>query len=455
MSVREQFYNKGNVKAKNTYEAVLPLVQAKVKETHADMIANNDAEAIRSKLIQIITQIIIDEGMEVAGHSTEQLAKRIYNDMAGAGFLFKYIFETPNVEEVNINRWDDVTVTYSGGVPEKTPERFNDAQHAIDVVRRLLQMQSLTIDNSTPDVLSYLADGVRISANVHPIMSKDAAISASIRVVRPDSVTFDNIVELGTATQEMTDFLRFCVEHHISIVMSGSTGAGKTTTMSAILRCAKDTDRIVTIEEGSRELDLVKRDPEGNIINNVLSKITRDSDNPDLRRTAEQLLEHALRENPDILAMGEMRSSEAYTVAEAARTGTAVYTTTHAKDGFNTYRRIMELSYKKYPMDIDFLMQQMVEAFPIVCFQRKYPDGTRRISEIVEGVSYDDKKRAVTGRVLYKYVVEDNIINDEGKIIDVKGRFEKVDDMSENLVNLFLTNGATLNEINRFMKKGV
>lgn len=85
-----------------------------------------------------------------------------------------------------------------------------------------------------------------------------------------------------------------------------------------MLEQAKYTDRVITIEEGSREFALLKRDAQGNIINNVLSKLTRDSDNPDLVIDQEDLLEHCLRENPDIMGIGEMRSAEAYTVAEAA-----------------------------------------------------------------------------------------------------------------------------------------
>lgn len=450
MSVRDQFLLDSQPKERNSYDHVLSIIQTKIKNQYSDIIANNTNEDIKKRLTTAIEKVIIDDGLSVEGMSTTQLADRLYEDMAGSSFLNKYIYETPNVEEVNINRWDDVTVTYSGKKPEKIPEQFSTPQQAVDIVKRLLQTQNLTIDSTTPSVLSYLSDGVRICANIAPVVSKDAAVSASIRIVKTEDVTLDTIESFGTATPEMLEFLKLCVKNYVSCCISGSVGAGKTTTLAAMLEQARNTDRVITIEEGSREFSLLKRDENGKVINNVLSKLTRDSDNPDLVIDQEALLEHCLRENPDIMGIGEMRSSEAYTVAEAARTGTATYTTTHASNAIDTYKRLMELSYKKYPMEFSFLMMQMVDAFPIIVHQKRFPDGSRKIVEILEGVGYDSKKEKVIANMLYKYVVEDNIENEEGNIVEVKGRFEKVNNMSSSLYTRFLSNGATTTTLAKF-----
>ena len=375
--------------------------------------------------------------------------------MAGSSFLNKYIYQTPNVEEVNINRWDDVTVTYAGKKPEKIPEKFTSPQQAVDIIKRLLQTQNLTIDTTSPSVLSYLSDGVRICANIAPVVSKDAAVSASIRIVKTEDVTLDTIERFGTATHEMLEFLKLCVKSYVPCCISGSVGAGKTTTLAAMLEQAKNTDRVITIEEGSREFSLLKRDENGNIINNVLSKLTRDSDDPDMVIDQEDLLEHCLRENPDIMGIGEMRSAEAYTVAEAARTGTATYTTTHASNALDTYKRLMELSYKKYPMEFNFLMRQMVDAFPIIVHQKRFPDGSRRIVEILEGIGYDPKSEQVVANMLYRYVVEDNIEDENGNIVKIKGHFEKANNMSQDLYMRFLSNGATTTTLNKFIDKNL
>lgn len=454
MSVRDQFSG-AQINEKSSYNTVLSNVQTKVKNNYSDLIANNSTADIKEQLITAIEKIIIDEKISVEGYTIKELSSRIYDDMAGSSFLNKYIYQTPNVEEVNINRWDDVTVTYAGKKPEKIPEKFTSPQQAVDIIKRLLQTQNLTIDTTSPSVLSYLSDGVRICANIAPVVSKDAAVSASIRIVKTEDVTLDTIERFGTATHEMLEFLKLCVKSYVPCCISGSVGAGKTTTLAAMLEQAKNTDRVITIEEGSREFSLLKRDENGNIINNVLSKLTRDSDDPDMVIDQEDLLEHCLRENPDIMGIGEMRSAEAYTVAEAARTGTATYTTTHASNALDTYKRLMELSYKKYPMEFNFLMRQMVDAFPIIVHQKRFPDGSRRIVEILEGIGYDPKSEQVVANMLYRYVVEDNIEDENGNIVKIKGRFEKTNNMSQDLYMRFLSNGATTTTLNKFINKNL
>lgn len=451
MSIRDQFLSGDQTKERNSYDTVLGTVQQKIKNNYSDLIANNSTVDIKDQLVKAIEKVLVDDSLSVDGYNIHQLSSRIYDDMAGSSFLNKYIYETPNVEEVNINRWDDVTVTYSGKKPEKIPESFASPQQAVDIIKRLLQTQNLTIDNTNPSVLSYLSDGVRICANIAPVVSKDAAVSASIRIVKTEDVTLDTIEKYGTATHEMLDFLKLCVKSYVSCCISGSVGAGKTTTLAAMLEQAKNTDRVITIEEGSREFSLLKRDKNGKVINNVLSKLTRDSDDPDMVIDQENLLEHCLRENPDIMGIGEMRSAEAYTVAEAARTGTATYTTTHASNALDTYKRLMELSYKKYPMEFNFLMRQMVDAFPVIVHQKRFPDGSRRIVEILEGVDYDPKKEQVVYNMLYEYVVEDNIEDKDGNIVEVKGHFEKVNNMSRELYTRFLSNGATTTTLSKFI----
>ena len=452
-NVRDQFFKQEETTAKNDYNSILELVQSKVTSKYTELIANSSASSSKEELTKIIRNLISEEQINIEGYEINQLCSRLYEDMAGSSFLNKYIYETPNVEEVNINRWDDVTVTYAGGKPEKIPEKFSSAGQAVDIIKRMLQAQNLTIDNTTPSVLSYLSNGVRICANIFPVVSEDAAVSASIRIVKTENVDLQMLLDYQTATKEMTEFLNLCVKEYIPVCISGAVGAGKTTTLAAMLACAKDDDRIITVEEGSREFSLLKRDKDGNVINNVLSKLTRYSDNEKLIIDQEDLLEKCLRENPDIMGIGEMRSAEAYTVAEAARTGTATYTTTHASNAEDTYKRLMELSYKKYPMGMDFLMGQMVDAFPIIVHQRKYPDGSRKISEIYEGEYYDNISHKVVGKLLYQYVVEDNIEDENGNISKVIGHFEKANEMSDALFNRFLQNGAPLSVLKKFANK--
>jgi pilus assembly protein CpaF len=127
----------------------------------------------------------------------------------------------------------------------------------------------------------------------------------------------------------MLDFLSLCVRYGISVCIAGATSSGKTTVAGWILTTVPDSKRIYTIESGSRELALV-REKDGRVINSVIHTLTRDSDNDRQRVDQISLLDMALRFNPDIVVVGEMRGAEANAAQEAARTGVAVLTTIHS-----------------------------------------------------------------------------------------------------------------------------
>ena len=172
-------------------------------------------------------------------------------------------------------------------------------------------------------------------------------MAASIRIVNPKKLSRDDFISYGTATAEMLDFLTEVLRFGLSICVTGSTGSGKTTLMSWILSTIPNEKRIFTIENGCREFDLVKEDAEGNVINNVVHTVTRFSDDPKQNYDQERLLEFALTCNPDIVCVGEMKSAEAFAAQEAARTGHAVITTTHANSCKATYYRMVTLCTQK------------------------------------------------------------------------------------------------------------
>ena len=126
----------------------------------------------------------------------------------------------------------------------------------------------------------------------------------------------------------MIDFLCMCLRYGISFVVAGATSSGKTTLLNALLTSIPDDKRIFTIESGSRELSLVKV-KDGEVINNVVHTLSRPSDNPAYDITQEDLVVASLRFNPDIVVVGEMRDTEAYSAVEASLTGHTVVSTIH------------------------------------------------------------------------------------------------------------------------------
>ena len=191
----------------------------------------------------------------------------------------------------------------------------------------------------------------------------------------------------------MVVLLAVLLRFRVAIFVTGSTGSGKTTRIIWILSTFPNENRIVTIEDGCREFDQVKEDAEENVLNNVFHTVNRVSDDPKQNYDQERLLEFALTCDPDVVCVGEMKSAEAFAAQEAARTGHAVITTTHANSCKATYYRMVTLCTQKYDMGDKTLYNLVTEAFPIVLFVKKLEDNSRRVMEITECEILEDGTR--------------------------------------------------------------
>ena len=434
-----------------TYEGVLEDVQRYFTENHAATIAGEgDSERATELLKELITQYVVKRKYAVEDISTAELTAKLYEDMAGYSFLKKWIY-MPGVEEVNINAYDDIEVIMNSGRSIKIPERFATPQQAIDVIRRMLSACGMVIDDTMPSIIGYLDKNIRISVDKSPIVDADVGVNASIRIVNQQTVTQEKLLASGSATQEMLDFLNACIRYGVSVCIAGATGSGKTTIMAWLLSRVPYNRRLITLEEGSREFSLIVRDENGKKLNSVVHLLTRPSENPQLNIDQSFLLERILRKHPDVIGVGEMRSAkEALAAAEASRTGHTVVTTIHSNSAVQTYRRMMTLAKTKNAIDDETLMQIMVEAYPVVVFVKQLEDGSRKITEIIEGEDYVDGK--LRYQSFYSFEVSDNIVSEQGQA-RVVGKHRKISRLSEPLRKRLLDNGISHKELLRFDKE--
>ena len=434
-----------------TYDQILEDVQKYCTEKHADKLTTEgNRDEARKLLREFISQYIISRSCHIDGLTTEELCDTLYEDMAGISFLKKWIY-MPSVEEVNVNAFDDIEVIMSGGRSMKIPDRFQSPQHAIDVTRRLLNTCGMVIDDTMPSVIGFLDKNIRISVDKTPIVDSEVGINASIRIVNQQTVSRDKLIQSGSATDEMLNLLTCCIRYGVSVCIAGSTGSGKTTVMSWLLSMVPDNRRLITIEEGSREFDLIKRDENGHATNSVVHLLTRPHENPSLDIDQDLLLERVLRKHPDVIGVGEMRSAkEALSVAESSRTGHTVVTTIHSNSSESTYRRMMTLAKRKYNMADEILMQIMVEAYPIIVFTKQLEDGSRKIMQIIEGEDFRDGQ--LLYRPLYQYDVIDNCTGEDGKTT-VVGKHRRLGSISDTLKRRMLDNGIPAGKLAPFLAK--
>lgn len=417
------------------FSSVLKEVQEYISSKYSTLIVEQGNEEVKEQIKRYITKYIQDYRIAVTGMSGQELVDAIYTEMAEFSFLTKYVFGT-GIEEIDINSWRDIEVQYAGGVTRKLTERFESPQHAINVVRRMLHTSGMVLDNASPAVLGHLSKNIRIAAMKTPLVDEDVGIAASIRIVNPQSMKKEDFIAGGTATGPMLEFLTECVRYGISVCVAGATSSGKTTLLGWLLTTIPDNKRIYTIENGSRELALV-REKEGAVTNSVIHTLTRDSENERQRVDQIALLDMALRFNPDIIVVGEMRGPEANAAQEAARTGVAVVTTIHSNSCEATYRRMVSLCKRAVDMSDETLMAYVTEAYPIVAFCKQLENRERRLMEIMECVIEPDGSR--TYRPLFQYRITENRM-EEGKFV-IEGHHETVHPISDSLAKRLLENG--------------
>jgi pilus assembly protein CpaF len=399
--------------------------------------------------LQYIKQFIIDRNYYVEGCILTDVVNAIYTEMAEYSFLTPYL-KVKNIEELNINAWNDIAVHPVGGKPYKLREHFSSPQHAIDIMRRLLHNNKLVFDESRPIVTGYLDGNIRITATHPIIVGSHIGVSASIRIVNPQKITREQFIASNTCNEIMFDFLKDCFIYGISQCYAGGTGSGKTTFMADVMSFYPDHKRLITIEKSVREFDLRKFDENGNVINNVIHMVTRDSDDSNRNVTILDLMTAGLTMHPEAMVVAEMKNEESWEAQETARTGHTVLTTTHASSTQGIYTRLATLCLQKYSnVPFPIIIRLVCEAFPIAIFMKQLEDGSRHLMEIAEcsyksGDQYDI-------RPLWTYEVRSQKRDSEGKVV-IDGEFVRRNDISDGLKQRLLENGMPQNLLSRYAK---
>ena len=429
--------------SKFDFVTALKLTQEYISRNYSQALVDKTAEKF---LRSYIEKYLRDNEISVAGFTLQTLSSKISNEMAGFSILTE-LLQSDDLEEININSWDDIAVTRRNGKIEKLDDTFISKQHAVDIVKRLLAQSGMIIDNASPAAQGHLPGNTRVTALKAPLVDDDVGIAVSIRILRPASITLEQIVKSGFATFEMIDFLCVCARYGVPFVISGATSSGKTTLLNAILKSIPFGKRIFTIESGSRELSLVRRDSSGKVLNNVVHTLSRPSEKEAYDVSQESLVVSSLRFNPDIICVGEMRDQECYSAVEASLTGHTVLSTVHSGPGELCHTRIALLCQKRFPIDIRTSLAQAAQAFPVVVYTHKLENNERKcmdISECVVNPSSGDRYYSS----LYSFDIEKSFSDDDS--YRVEGSFVKKNRMSESLKRRLIQYGIPRDVLRRF-----
>lgn len=444
LSVLQAQDNAESSSGKNNFDymTVLDRVRSTIAQSHATELA---AALDDEKAAQTLKHLILKYAAEcMAGkdYDREALALRIYQDMAGLGILTKYLYD-PSVEEINLNGYNAVEIIRA----ERTDylygtEAFPSPNAALDIVKRMVRMGGMLLDAQTPRVDSYIGSGTRISAIIPPLVPPEQGVIVSIRKQNKNHITREQLIDSGSATADMLDFLSMCLCYGVSIGAAGATSSGKSTLMAYLLNdyIQKNNDynnRIYIIED-SRELNLMDYDNANDRPARVLFTVTKGPPNP---VTMHDLIVSSLRFHPALIVPAEVRDGAAYQAAIAGQTGHTILTSFHADGAEDGYRRLVSMCHTAGTrLTNDQLYEMCIRAWPIIIFQKQLKDNSRKIMEIFEARGVFDG--AVKGKTLYRFDVDRVERDSYGHITKVHGKHRRTGCISSALYNSLRDNGA-------------
>lgn len=424
------------------YSEILAIVRQKITMNHSAELAGivNQSEN-RPLLINLITRYLNSEQL-VSPENMTTLIEEIYEDMAGLAFLQTYN-QDPAVEEININSYDNIWVYY----PDRKirlDKVFNSPEECASIVKKMAHMGHTILDGSKPYGDSYLSRGVRMSGAIAPAVDPEHGAAGSIRKQKISSITRRTLIDSGTVTADMLEFVSLCINNGVSVAFAGATGSGKTANMGYLLSTVENETRIYSIED-TKELSLAKYE-NGIRVNDVVQLYTRTGSNP---ITMLDLLKISLRFHPDIIVPAEMRGAEALTAQEAGRTGHTIVSSLHANGAIDAYDRILTMCQEANTnLSEERLLKNIIEAFPIVVFARKMKDQTRKWIEIYEGV--DCVNGEIIGHTLYKFRPQKTMRDENGTILKIEGEHIQENAISQKLQEKFRMNGVEEKIIQRY-----
>jgi len=376
-------------------------------------LAENISRSLEGEVLQlgdraeIVKQRLNDMYVQAKVTLPEDIRKQVFgeilDEMTGFGPI-QPLLDDPDVSEVMVNGPKKIFIEKSGKVT-KSGITFDDDDHVERIIDRIISPLGRRVDADSPTVDARLPDGSRVNAVIRPVAIDGPCIT--IRKFKKDKLSIKQLVEFGSLTQNMGDFIRACVLAHLNIVVSGGTGSGKTTLLNVLSSFIQENERIITIEDAA-ELQLQQ--------DHVLRMETKVA-NVDGKGSVSirDLVRNSLRMRPDRIIVGECRGGETLDMLQAMNTGhDGSLTTLHAntpRDALSRMETMVLMAGMDLPLKV--VRQQIASAVDLIIQQTRLKDGTRKVTAVTEVVGMEGDTVVLTD--IFKF--EQTGVGPNGKIL--------------------------------------
>jgi pilus assembly protein CpaF len=339
-----------------------------------EKLGRTTGDSAREEVLVLIRSSVNSEAVPLSFAEREKLSREILDEIFGLGPL-EPLLKDPTISDILVNRFDRVYVERAGKL-EITGLSFKDNQHLMQIIDRIVSRIGRRVDESSPMVDARLQDGSRVNAIIPPLALDGACLS--IRRFGRDPITARNMLDNKTLTEPMLELLSAVVKGRLNVIISGGTGAGKTTVLNVLSGYIPNSERIVTIEDAA-ELQLKQE--------HIVRLETRP---PNIEGKGSvrmrQLVINSLRMRPDRIVVGEVRGEEAFDMLQAMNTGhEGSLTTVHANSPRDALARIENMvSMANLNIPERAIRHQIANAVHAVVQVARLSDGSRKILTISE-----------------------------------------------------------------------
>jgi pilus assembly protein CpaF len=334
---------------------------------------------LETKVRHTLQEVLRSEETPLTTNDRTRIAQDIADDILGYGPLEPFLRD-PEVTEVMVNGPGAIYVERAGRI-YPVEGGFTDDAHLRRTIEKIVARVGRRVDESSPMVDARLPDGSRVNAIIPPLALDGSLLT--IRKFSSDPYRVDDLVGFGTMTRVVADFLAACVAGRLNILVSGGTGAGKTTTLNMLSSFIPEEERIVTIEDAA-ELQLDQE--------HVLRLEARP---PNIEGRGEvtirDLVRNALRMRPDRIVVGEVRDAAALDMLQAMNTGhDGSICTIHANSPRDALARLETMVLMAgLDLPVRAIREQVSSALDLVVHQSRLKDGSRRFTHVTEIVGME------------------------------------------------------------------